>query len=277
MLTLLAAAYLLVSWPDTISDWATSGATISSRHHSSLSPCCSSVSSAGGDATFPPPVDEGEQSRWQWPGFVVLMFALYVLVIGSGLFADDFVLLQAVREGRWTVWTEFFRPVLFLVWRCRRPSWRDRSPAAVLNLVLHALNASMVALLGHRLGLRNWPRSPQVRCFYVPGGGGSRRVAGRDSGCADDELRPGIAAGPDRAAPDNWKGRPLRRPRRRRLSHERDRRHRDGFALLTCGVMRASRERWMVAVVTLVAVIATLAVRFALVPLSGSAIPGVGV
>ncbi len=95
----------------------------------------------------------------QWIGLMFLGIALllYAPVITAGLFADDFVLLEAAREGRWTVWTELFRPTIFVVWR-----GLDALPLNIgaslhlLNIALHALNATMVAALAYRLGLSTW-------------------------------------------------------------------------------------------------------------------------
>jgi hypothetical protein len=79
---------------------------------------------------------------------------LYYPVIGSGLFADDFGLLHAAREGRWTVWSDLFRPMLFLVWRGLDGLTTHVAPwLHATNIVLHGLNAAMVALLASQIGL----------------------------------------------------------------------------------------------------------------------------
>ena len=62
--------------------------------------------------------------------------------------------MEAARQGRLTVWTDLFRPVVFVVWRAL-----DALPGQVgatlhlLNIGLHALNATMVTGLAYRLGL----------------------------------------------------------------------------------------------------------------------------
>jgi hypothetical protein len=80
--------------------------------------------------------------------------ALYAPVIGAGLFADDFVLLEAARQGRWTVWSELFRPSLFLVWRAVDSVSPDSGAALhLLNIALHAANTTMTVRLAWTLGL----------------------------------------------------------------------------------------------------------------------------
>jgi hypothetical protein len=96
--------------------------------------------------------------RWIGLTFLGIALLLYAPVTTAGLFADDFVLLEAARQGRWTVWTELFRPTIFVVWR-----GLDGLPLNIgvslhlLNIALHALNATMVAALAYRLGLSMWP------------------------------------------------------------------------------------------------------------------------
>lgn len=86
--------------------------------------------------------------------FITGSVLLYQPVLWSGLFADDFGILGAARQGRLTVWRELFRPVVFVIWRIV-----DAVPGPVhpllhlLNASLHGLNGFLVALLAHRLGL----------------------------------------------------------------------------------------------------------------------------
>jgi hypothetical protein len=91
--------------------------------------------------------------------FLVLTFAavgtmLYWPALNAGLFADDYVLLAAAREGRFTVWTQQFRPMMFLVWRAA-----DRLTSNVplllhaINVALHVLNGVVVYLLARRTGV----------------------------------------------------------------------------------------------------------------------------
>ena len=93
------------------------------------------------------------------PGWLGLVFfavalVLYAPIIKSGFFADDFVLVEAARRGQFTVWTELFRPVIFVVWRAVGfLPWHLATSLHLLNIVLHALNATMVTALTLRVGL----------------------------------------------------------------------------------------------------------------------------
>jgi hypothetical protein len=71
-----------------------------------------------------------------------------------GLFADDFVLADAARAGRFTVWSELFRPAIFVLWR----SLLAIAPAPAVglhaaNVVLHGVNAFLVCRLAAAIGL----------------------------------------------------------------------------------------------------------------------------
>lgn len=92
--------------------------------------------------------------RWIWLAFPCVAVALFAPAVPLGLFADDFVLLDAARQGRWTVWSDLFRPVLFPLWRAA-----DALPGStpvvlhLLNILLHGLNSAIVVVLSTRLGL----------------------------------------------------------------------------------------------------------------------------
>jgi hypothetical protein len=93
---------------------------------------------------------------------------LYFPSIGSGRFADDFVLLDAARQGRWTVWADLFRPAIFFVWRVLDRFMDDPSPLLHLaNIVLHGVNASMVFALGRRVHLTTWCAALAAALFLV--------------------------------------------------------------------------------------------------------------
>ena len=80
--------------------------------------------------------------------FVAAALLLYWPVLFAGLFADDFVLIDAARSGRYTVWHELFRPALFVVWRGALAL--SQNPAVFLhavNIVLHGVNAFLVCRL----------------------------------------------------------------------------------------------------------------------------------
>jgi hypothetical protein len=208
-------------------------------------------------------------------GLFVLAFAVYAPVIRAGLFADDFVLLEASREGRWTVWTEFFRPVTFFVWRNL-----DRLPGDVgqllhvLNIGLHALNACLLIRLGERIGLEKstalatgllflsfpaaveavaWPAGIQdvLMTACVLGSllmlTAPSLTVGSSALCIVLALtalltkETGVVAAP--------------------------------LALMTCTMMRAGRQRWALALAEVAVVGAALIVRFALVPPGGAFAP----
>jgi hypothetical protein len=88
-------------------------------------------------------------------GFVGVSLIYYGPLLSTGLFADDYVIAEAAREGRITVWRELFRPVIFLVWRPFIALTGQPAPLLhALNIVLHGINAALVGLVAQRL-LRN--------------------------------------------------------------------------------------------------------------------------
>ena len=79
---------------------------------------------------------------------------LYWPVLFTGLFADDFVLVEAARAGRFTVWSELFRPSLFVVWRVLLAIVPEGAVALhAVNVVLHGVNAFLVYRLAAATGL----------------------------------------------------------------------------------------------------------------------------
>jgi hypothetical protein len=87
-------------------------------------------------------------------GFVGAAVLLYWPALFAGLFADDFVLVEAARDGRFTVWTELFRPSIFILWRSLLAI--GPAPAVALhvaNVVLHGVNAFLVSRLAAAIGL----------------------------------------------------------------------------------------------------------------------------
>ena len=86
--------------------------------------------------------------------FAAAAVVLYWPILFTGLFADDFVLLDAARAGRFTVWQELFRPALFVIWRGALALHPD--PAVLLhavNVVLHGINAFLVCRLARAIAL----------------------------------------------------------------------------------------------------------------------------
>ena len=87
-------------------------------------------------------------------GFVAASLLLYWPVLFTGLFADDFVLAEAARAGRFTVWDELFRPSLFAVWRALLAISPEGTVALhAMNVVLHGVNAFLVSRLASQTGL----------------------------------------------------------------------------------------------------------------------------
>jgi hypothetical protein len=88
----------------------------------------------------------------QVAAFVVVSLIVYWPLLSAGLFADDYVIVEAAREGRLTVWRELFRPVIFLVWRPILAMTGLPAPLLhAVNIVLHGINAALVALLARGL------------------------------------------------------------------------------------------------------------------------------
>ena len=87
-------------------------------------------------------------------GFVVAAVLLYWPVLLTGLFADDFVLVEAARAGRFSVWSELFRPSIFVMWRALLAIAPETAVALhAANVVLHGVNAFLVSRLAGAIGL----------------------------------------------------------------------------------------------------------------------------
>ena len=87
-------------------------------------------------------------------GFVAGAVLLYWPVLFTGLFADDFVLVEAARAGRFTVWSELFRPAIFVVWRALLAITPEGAVALhAVNVLLHGVNAFLVYRLAAATGL----------------------------------------------------------------------------------------------------------------------------
>jgi hypothetical protein len=83
--------------------------------------------------------------------------APYATVVTAGLFADDYVLLDAARQGRLTVWSDLFRPAIFTVWRPVAALVADAAPILhAINITLHVVNGLLVYALARRLRLPAW-------------------------------------------------------------------------------------------------------------------------
>jgi hypothetical protein len=93
----------------------------------------------------------------QAAGLVAASLIIYWRLLSTGLFADDYVIIDAAREGRLTVWRELFRPVIFLVWRPLIAVSGLPAPFLhAVNIILHGVNAALVALVAQRLLRNSW-------------------------------------------------------------------------------------------------------------------------
>ena len=99
-------------------------------------------------------VDGRELSWWTVAGMVAVSGVLYAPALSIGFLSDDFVLAQrAVHGAFWNLnTTELFRPASLLVWRGLFEVG-GQSPPVVhgVNIVLHGLNASLVAAIASRI------------------------------------------------------------------------------------------------------------------------------
>ena len=90
--------------------------------------------------------------------FVSASLALYFPVLSTGLFSDDFVLIDRASSGLLTMGTEFFRPLPMLVW-AGAAQLGDTSAVVLhaVNVCVHGLNAWLVYLIAREIGLtRGW-------------------------------------------------------------------------------------------------------------------------
>jgi hypothetical protein len=90
-------------------------------------------------------------------GLVAASVVAYWALLSVGLLADDYVIVDAAREGRLTVWRELFRPVIFLVWRPLLALTGLPAPLLhAVNIMVHGVNAGLVGLLAQRLFGDRW-------------------------------------------------------------------------------------------------------------------------
>ena len=93
--------------------------------------------------------------RWWLAICVVAALALYSGAIGLGFLSDDYTLRNMAQSdglGSGTGW--FFRPVPLLLWRGLLAAADTAVALHLLNLLLHGVNAYLVALLGRAMGMR---------------------------------------------------------------------------------------------------------------------------
>jgi hypothetical protein len=94
-------------------------------------------------------------SAWWLAVFLVAAPVLYHGAIGLGFLSDDYTLRQMAQSddlGSHSGW--FFRPVPLLLWRGLLAIVESPVVLHLLNLLLHGVNAYLVAVLGHAMGMR---------------------------------------------------------------------------------------------------------------------------
>jgi hypothetical protein len=97
-----------------------------------------------------------ERMPLMWlPISVVAALWIYGPAFRLGLLSDDYVLRALAQSGAFGVGsTWFFRPLPLVLWRLVLAVSRSAVPLHALNVLLHGVNAFLVAMLGSRLGMR---------------------------------------------------------------------------------------------------------------------------
>ena len=105
-------------------------------------------------------------------GLAATSLIFFRALLSVGFLADDYVIVDAAREGRLTVWRELFRPVIFLVWRPLVTLTGLPAPLLhAVNVILHGANAALVGLLAHRLLRGPWSGlAAGVLFLWIPSG-----------------------------------------------------------------------------------------------------------
>jgi hypothetical protein len=92
----------------------------------------------------------------QWlPVFLVAALTLYSPALGLGLLSDDYTLRAMAQSdglGAGSGW--FFRPLPLLLWRALLAIDNSGVLLHIVNVLLHGLNAFLVATLGRTMGMR---------------------------------------------------------------------------------------------------------------------------
>jgi hypothetical protein len=94
-----------------------------------------------------PPASDAPPAELAWlPAFVAIALALYWPALRIGLLSDDFVLTGRAAQWRFgAVSAELFRPVPLFAWAALLSAGASAAVLHVLNIVLHGVNAFLVA------------------------------------------------------------------------------------------------------------------------------------
>jgi hypothetical protein len=109
----------------------------------------------GGPSVDTPDPSDAPLARVWLPVFILAAVALYQRSITIGFLSDDYTLramAQSDNLGSTSGW--FFRPVPLLLWRGILSVVDAPAVLHLLNVVLHGVNAFLVALLGCAMGMR---------------------------------------------------------------------------------------------------------------------------
>ncbi len=88
-------------------------------------------------------------------GLVTLSFFLYRSTLSLGLLSDDFVLLERAAQGQVFGGWQFFRPLPLMVWWVADRLVSEPWLLHAVNIILHGVNASLVAAIARLWGLSN--------------------------------------------------------------------------------------------------------------------------
>jgi hypothetical protein len=102
------------------------------------------------------------------PIFAVAAMCLYLPALRLGLLSDDYVLRGMAQSGAFGAGSGwFFRPLPLVLWRLVLAIGNAAMALHALNILLHGLNAFLVATLGVRLGMRPEPALAGAALFLT--------------------------------------------------------------------------------------------------------------
>jgi len=105
----------------------------------------------------PNPALDAAHFKWVFGAFVAIAFVYYWPALTIGFLSDDFVLAEWASRREWihVSATGFVRPIVPFIWYILSALPGSLAQNVhIVNVVLHALNATLVAALATRLGAR---------------------------------------------------------------------------------------------------------------------------